>query len=110
MTRPIPIYEASLATNGSTAWFPVTGPVWVSVSGTFASSTAVIQRKNAAGTAVTVTVPTTITQTAAYDAYLEFPDNAVNELRVTTSGATSTPAVAASFQDGGNQGPFAKNR
>lgn len=92
-------YEQTLSANGNTTWQQFEGPVWVSVSGTFGGGTAIIQRQDNAGSAVTVTVPSTITQTAAYDAYVEVPRATLNFWRVNLAGATS-PDLDVMIQQG----------
>ena len=89
-----PHYEVILAADGSTSWSSVKGPIWVSLSGTFGGGTAIIQRKNSAGTAVAIVGES---HTVIADRVIDFPSDAVNEVRVTLSGSSS-PSLAVSVQ------------
>ena len=90
----LPIYEETLSADGSTSWTSVKGPVWVSLSGTFGSGTAKIQRKNNAGAAVDIVGES---HTVIADRVIDFPEKSVNEVRVNIASSTS-PALVTSIQ------------
>ena len=94
MANPGPIYEESLTVDGSTTFQKCVGPVWVSLSGGFGGGTAKIQRKNAAGTAVDIAGES---HTVVADRLIDFPEYAVNEVRVNIASSTS-PTLAVSLQ------------
>lgn len=86
----LPKYEETLSSDDSTEWVSVKGPIWVSLSGTFGGGTAIIQRKNAAGSAVAIVGES---HTVAADRVIDFPPHAVNEVRINLSGSSS-PSLA----------------
>ena len=89
-----PIYEETLSADGQTNWTSIKGPVWVSLSGTFGGGTAIIQRKNSAGTAVAIVGES---HTVIADRVIDFPSDSVNDVRVAITGSSS-PALACSLQ------------
>lgn len=90
----LPIYEQTLAADGSTTWAKVKGTCWVSLSSDFGSGTATIERKNAAGAAVAIAAEA---HTTAVDRIIDFPDQSTNEVRVTLASSTS-PSLVCSIQ------------
>ena len=89
-----PIHEETLSADGSTAWTPIKGPCWVSLSSSFRGGTATIQRKNKAGAAVAIVGEA---HTVIADRVIDFPEKSVNEVRVNISGSSS-PTLATSIQ------------
>ena len=89
-----PLYEEILSADGSTVWAKTVGPVWVSLTSSFGTGTAKIQRKNAAGTAVDIAGES---YTAVADRLLDFPPESTNEIRVNIASST-TPTLAVSIQ------------
>lgn len=79
-----------LTANGQTTARQFVGPVRISLSGTFGGGTAVARAKDPSG--AFVDIPNT-SKTAAADIILDFPPNAVNEIDVDLSGATTPNLV-----------------
>lgn len=80
----------TLAANGQTEYVKTVGPVRVSITGDFGSGTAKVQMKDPSDAAVDVA---NASYSAAADAYLEIPLNAINEVRISLSGSANPALV-----------------
>ncbi len=87
----------TLAADGQTNYVRIVGPTRVSLSGGFGGGTAKIQAKDPSDAAVDIAGAS---YTAAADALLDFPPNAVNQIRVDIASSTN-PTLVVWIQDTG---------
>lgn len=87
----------TLTADGQTNYVRVVGPIRLSLTGGFGGGTAKLQARDVSGADVDIAGAS---YGAAADAKIDFPANAVNQVRVDISGST-TPTLVVWVQDTG---------